>query len=77
VIRFTDTQFTGNGEIKLTLSLACCALAATAVCSGATMAQSFPPGRIDAFHSQAHGNCPAMVWHIVAEANGTLEGMIS
>ena len=37
----------------------------------------FPPGRIYAFHSQAHGICPAMDWHIVAEANGTLEGMIS
>lgn len=63
--------------MKLTLSLTCCALAATAACGGAALAQNFPPGRIYAFHSPAQGNCPAMDWHIVTEANGTLEGMIS
>lgn len=63
--------------MKSIWSLTGCALAISAACGSAASAQSFPPGRIYAFHSQAQGECPALDWHIVTEANGTLVGMIS
>jgi hypothetical protein len=63
--------------MQWTWSLAACALAVVAAWSGAASAQEMPPGRVYAFHAPAHGNCPAMDWHIVAEGNGTLNGMIS
>ena len=59
------------------MSFAGFALAAMAACGGAALAQSFPPGRIYAFHSPGQGNCPAMDWHLVTEGNGTINGMIS
>jgi hypothetical protein len=50
--------------------------AAVSAC-GIAAAQGLPEGRIYAFHSQAQHNCPAMDWHLVVGANGTLTGMIS
>jgi hypothetical protein len=63
--------------MQCTWSLAACASAAVAGWSGAALAQEMPAGRVYAFHAPVHGNCPAMDWHIVAEGNGTLNGMIS
>jgi hypothetical protein len=63
--------------MKSISSLTSLALVTTAVWAGAASAQSFPPGRVYAFHSQPQGDCPAMDWHIVTEGNGTLAGMIS
>jgi hypothetical protein len=63
--------------MKTPWSLAGCTLAFAAAFGGAASAQDLPQGRVYAFHSQAQGNCPAMDWHIVAEGNGNLAGMIS
>ena len=43
---------------------------------GTVMAQA-PEGRIYVFHSTAQGGCPALDWHVVAGANGSLSGMIA
>ena len=59
------------------VSLTAFTLAIAAIWGDAASAQSFPPGRIYAFHSPAQGNCPAMDWHLVTEGNGTINGMIS
>jgi hypothetical protein len=46
--------------------------------SGLAWAQTAPPpGRIYAFHSTAQAGCPALDWHVVTGANGSLSGMIS
>ena len=63
--------------MQSTWSFAACALAVVTGWAGGASAQSFPPGRIYAFHSPAQGSCPSMDWHIVTEGNGTLNGMIS
>ena len=63
--------------MKSTWSLAVCALSFAAGWGGGASAQDLPPGRVYSFHAPAHGNCPAMDWHIVTEGNGTLNGMIS
>ena|SRR5215831_90458 len=34
-------------------------------------------GKVYAFHSRARGGCPALDWHVVAQSNGVLSGMIS
>jgi hypothetical protein len=34
-------------------------------------------GRIYTFHSTAQGICPALDWHLVAQSDGVLSGMIS
>jgi hypothetical protein len=52
------------------------ALAAISTC-GIAAAQGPPEGRIYAFHSSAQHSCPAMDWHLVVGANGTMTGMIS
>jgi hypothetical protein len=52
------------------------ALAAAAICSVA-WAQGLPDGRVYTFHSKAQAGCPALDWHVVAGANGTLSGMIA
>ena len=40
-------------------------------------AQESLEGRIYTFHSTAQGMCPALDWHLVAQSNGVLSGMIS
>jgi len=45
--------------------------------SGLACAQDSLVGRIYAFHSTAQGGCPALDWHLVAQSNGVLSGMIS
>ena len=52
------------------------AVVTAAVCSAAS-AQNLPEGRVYAFHSRATGSCPALDWHIAAEGNNALVGMIS
>lgn len=36
-----------------------------------------PEGRLYVFRSSAQGACPALDWHVVVGAGGTLSGMIS
>ncbi len=43
----------------------------------ASVAQTLPPGRIYVFHSDPHGSCPELDWHVVLESNDVLTGMIS
>ena len=52
------------------------ALALTAASNFAS-AQDSLMGRVYSFHSSAQGGCPALDWHVVAQSNGTLAGMIS
>jgi hypothetical protein len=56
-------------------------LAATALAIAATMggavAQGWPTGRVYTFHSKAQGGCPALDWHVTAEGDGSLSGMIA
>jgi hypothetical protein len=51
-------------------------LAIAATC-GVASAQNLPEGRVYTFHSKAQGSCPALDWHVVAESNGVLSGMIA
>jgi hypothetical protein len=51
-------------------------LAIAATC-GVASAQALPGGRVYTFHSKAQGSCPALDWHVVAESNGDLSGMIA
>ena len=44
---------------------------------GLACAQDSLVGRIYAFHSTAQGGCQALDWHLVAQSNGVLSGMIS
>ncbi len=53
------------------------AIAAAGGVASAQQQPQLPPGRIYAFHSSANGSCPALDWHIVLEAGGSLAGMIS
>ena len=75
------TQVEGTEErtntIRSTWSLAACALTAVTSWGGGVSAQDLPAGRVYSFHAPARGNCPATDWHIVAEGNGALDGMIS
>lgn len=52
------------------------AIATTASVASAQQLQ-LPPGRLYAFHSSATASCPALDWHVVVGAGGTLAGMIS
>ena len=52
------------------------AVAIAATC-GVASAQGMPKGRVYTFHSSAQAGCPALDWHVVAGANGTLQGMIA
>lgn len=52
------------------------AVAIAATC-GVASAQGMPEGRVYTFHSSAQAGCPALDWHVVAGANGTLQGMIA
>jgi hypothetical protein len=36
-----------------------------------------PPGRVYSWHSAAQAGCPALDWHLVLQAGGVLDGMIS
>jgi hypothetical protein len=57
-------------------SLATGALALAAT-NSVSLAQDSLAGKVYAFHSPARGGCPPLDWHIVADTNGTLAGMIS
>jgi hypothetical protein len=41
------------------------------------MQQELPPGRVYILHSAAQAGCPALDWHIVLQAGGILDGMVS
>jgi hypothetical protein len=56
------------------ISASVLALAAT---FGVASAQDMPVGRVYTFHSSAQGGCPALDWHVVVGAGGTLSGMIA
>ena len=56
--------------------IATSAIAITATC-GVASAQGMPEGRVYTFHSTAQAGCPALDWHVVVGANGTLQGMIA
>lgn len=43
----------------------------------ASAIQQLPPGRIYVFHSTSQSSCPALDWHVVLDANGTLDGIIA
>jgi hypothetical protein len=60
--------------LRKTMIAAGLAMAAT---SGVASAQNLPEGRVYTFHSKAQGSCPALDWHVVAESNGVLSGMIA
>lgn len=45
--------------------------------AGNAQALQLDPGRILSFHSEPLNGCPGLDWHIVAEANNRLKGMIS
>jgi hypothetical protein len=57
-------------------SMVAAALGIAATC-GVASAQGAFEGRTYIFHSKASGACPALDWHLVAESNGVLEGMLS
>lgn len=45
--------------------------------SSVAWAQAVPQGRVYSFHSTAQGGCPALDWHVVVGAGGSLSGMIA
>jgi hypothetical protein len=50
---------------------------ALAAATGLAYAQDSLVGRLYDFHSTAQRGCPALDWHVVAQSNGVLSGMIS
>ena len=62
--------------MKSAMCLVVSALALTAASNFAS-AQDSLMGRVYSFHSTAQGSCPALDWHVVAQSNGMLSGMIS
>jgi hypothetical protein len=59
---------------------ACLAIAAGTLLAGglsAALAQPVPPERVYAFHSLPSDTCPSLDWHVVAEQNNTLNGLIA
>jgi hypothetical protein len=55
------------------------ALAVTAAAGASAQQQQLqlPPGRVYAFHSSAQAGYPALDWHLVLQAGGVLDGMVS
>jgi hypothetical protein len=60
-----------------TIRLLAVSALALAAASGFAMAQDSLEGKVFAFHSPPRGACPSLDWHLVAESNGKLTGMIS
>ncbi len=55
-------------------------LATSALIFGASLSLAsgqMPEGSVYVLHSKAMGGCPSLDWHVVAETNGALAGMIA